>query len=151
MMKNTDSLVRSLKEVVQCCQDMQGLLQADYAHFTKNDLAALEQNNQNKAELISQLSTLMDQLNVHYAKDHPGGFLEQVEADISSLDPAAQKEVGSALGDLKSEIAKCYHSILTNSHIVFANLRQLKELWDKLLAREPSMACVYDQKGHTTE
>ncbi len=134
---NDSSLQPLLKEMLQCCQDIQEILKNDKDYFIKNDLASIEKSNIKKKELLEKLNFLSVNMN---SRDQSKDLFERVAS-------AAQQEVTSLAEKLKIEIAACYKSIIINSTIVFSNLQQLKEIWDKLASYNSNNNCVYDGKG----
>lgn len=133
MLNNAEnSLFLTLKQMVRRCQEMGQLLEDDKNHFTQNQFKLIQESNKKKADLITQLGVLANELNTH----HPDGFAKKVE----------HQEVHSVIEELKSEITKCYKQISLNSSIVFINLQQLKQIWDKLLESKPSE--LYNRSGN---
>lgn len=132
MLNNSENaLFSTLKKMVKHCQEMRQLLEDDKQYFTQRQLKLIQESNKKKADVITQLSVLANELNAQ----HPEGFAKKVE----------QQDVLQVMDELKSEVTKCYKHIMVNSSIVFINLQQVKQIWDTLLASKPSQ--VYDRSG----
>lgn len=134
----------SIQEMLQCCRDIQLLLTEDKNIFSQQNLPSLEKSNQQKMELLTKIGALAEYIKMQH--------LQNIAVDATSgkeILPASSMstEIQTLLSDLKAEIALCYKSIMTNSTIVFTNLQQLKEVWDKLLSYNASSDCLYDDKG----
>lgn len=146
MLRDQDnSLFLSLKQMVRCCQEMHQLMENDRSNFERNRLDLIDESNQQKNILISKLSVLVEELNSRY----PDGLIKNYIQNANNLTSAAQHEILNVIDELKSEITKCYKYITINSNIVFFNLQQIKEIWDKLLACKPTV--VYDRAGLTVK
>lgn len=124
-------VVDSLKEMIQHCKNIQILLETDRNHFSNNDLKSLEESNVKKAELINQLNQLVTQVDTHEIKS---------KTDIDSI-----------INQLKTEVNQCYKLLAVNNNIVFTNMQQLKEIWDKLAVQQRTAESIYDHNGCTVK
>lgn len=144
MLSTSDNtLFLTLKQMVRCCQDIQALLEADKDHFIQNHLTLIEESNKKKSELIVKLDVLANELNGR----HPDGLMKRIGQNKTDLTSAGHDELASVVEELKAEVNKCYKYISINSNIVFTNLQQLKEMWDKIVVCKPGD--VYDHTGST--
>ncbi len=133
MPNNMDSaFLSAIKEMLRCCKEIQLLLRNDKDYFSKNQLTHVDNSNQKKAELLHQLNSLTTQLSSDHQSASMWNKLQQTQQDL--------------LQELKTEILACYQYLMVNSGIVFANLQQLKDIWDKLLACKPKEP-IYDRNG----
>ncbi|MEO8400443.1 MAG: hypothetical protein ABI597_01435 [Gammaproteobacteria bacterium] len=133
----------SLTQILKHCQSIRDLLQDDQKHFSTNKLNSLETNNLKKAELLNKLNNLLNDMQVYSAT-----YGQQSTANSAATLQASSQKI---MAELKAEIAVCYKYIVTNSHVIVANLQQLKEIWDKLSAFKSGSDCVYDKNGSITK
>lgn len=131
MDKSISSLMHLLKDMSIRCQDIRELLSLDKLYFSNNNLNGLEESNIKKVDAINQLSILAQEL--------------KSNVDIDKL---TSPELQNSVANLKSEIAACYDLIVTNNDIVFTNMQQLKEIWDRVV-QQTSTDTVYDHTGST--
>lgn len=126
----SDQSYDSLQQMLECCRKMQELLKNDVELFGSNNLALIEESNTIKAELLSKLNSLAAGTKIN---------TDNIADESSSL-----------LAELRSEVMTCYKYITTNSNIVFYQMQQIKEIWDKLATRK-SENYTYDQNGNTVK
>ena len=117
-----------IKEMISRCQEIRELLVNDQQHFGKNDLDALEASNKKKGEMLDYLNYLARDFN-----------------QVNDINGMSTPELQNLIENLKTEIATCYESIVINNQVVYANMQQIKEVWDKLLTRKESD--VYEKNG----
>lgn len=146
-MLNEATILSALKDMIVYCRNMQSLLVKDQDSFSHNDMTSLNESNEQKTNVIYKLSALVNEITMHASPNQH--LLENLETQAMSFSPNARTEFFTLVDELKSEIAKCYKSMITNSHVVFSNLHQLKTVWDQLSTHKPNMECVYDHKGVT--
>ena len=142
-------LYASLKKMVMHCQDMQELLETDIDSFSKNDLASVGESNKRKAHIIGQLNASLSELNMIRAKYNASGFMDAIEKTVARSETKTKQEMQKTVNTLKKELTRCYKYLLMNNNIVFANMQQLKDIWDQLLDCSNDMSCVYDHMGNT--
>ena len=131
-------LQQKIKYVSQSCHEIKVLLEADQTHFGDNNVKSLADSNQKKSLLLEQLVNAVNELQAHQRQYHPGKSLESLDAT-----PAYAEMIAT----LKSELNHCFQALAVNNHIVFANLQQLKGIWDQILSSQKSTDCLYDHTG----
>ena len=134
------ALLASLRQMLDCCKEIQNLLQHDKEYFTENQLDKVNESNQKKAALLDKLNLLAVEVN---SKKQLTTLFNDAAQEVNQ----PQSELRTLVSELKEEISNCYKYVVVNSGIVFANLQQLKNIWDKMLACKSSDTCVYDNKG----
>jgi hypothetical protein len=138
-MQDMDRLLQEkMMLVIQYCQNIQVLLEKDKTHFGDNNLKLLAESNQDKSLVLDKLSVTVSELQNHLQRHHQGESFNTLEK-IPAYSEIIKK--------LKSELNKCYQSLTVNNHIVFANLNQLKDIWDKLLSSKIEANGMYDHTG----
>lgn len=147
--KSGKALVSSLKQMTKYCRDIQELLDADKAHFSKNALSNISDSNNSKAIILEKLTALINEINANSEHNQSGNFLDSIEKNADGYDRPTKSEITSAINELKSEIAIAYQSLATNSKIIFSNIQQLHNIWEKLSVCRSQIECVYDHKGST--
>lgn len=135
--ESTESTFDALKKMLSHCQSIKELLKNDKSLFIKNDFPSLNQSNQKKSELIEQLNHLALSFNQH--------FLPSYKMNAANFSHGEEFEL--IINELKTEITHCYSYIMINSNIVFANMQQLKAIWDKLMVCKSELDTVYDKSG----
>lgn len=105
-------LADDFEKILNNCQEIKKLLQEDQISFQKNDLKNLEKSNNQKLHLLNQLNPI----------------ILRVQQDLNQ-DPS---QVPQLWHTIKAEIVQCYEYITANSAVVTANIRMLKEIFDKL-------------------
>lgn len=131
------TLLSALIEMTEHCQQMQTLLAQDKNQFGKNDLSKMTASNQEKTILIEKINALL----------HKIGLSQSKHIDSADSDNKTLFQMQNRLAELKSEITKCYQSVIVNNNIVHANLQNLKDIWDRLTANQSDKVCVYDHPG----
>ncbi len=131
-------LLQQIAHISQTCGAIQALLEADQTHFSNNKMDALGESNKEKTQLLDNLSIAVSELRTHLQTRYPGQTLDTIDNS-----PAFMEKVAT----LKMELQDCYQALAINNHIVYANLNQLKNIWDKILASQKSTDCIYDQAG----
>lgn len=131
MPENMDSFLVNIKEMVNCCREIQLLLRKDKDFFSQNQIGLVDDSNQKKAELLNRLNNLTTEISSS----------SQATALWSKLKASQQ----NLLEELRTEVLACYQYLTINSGIVFANLNQLKNIWDKLVALQPKTSTYNDQ------
>lgn len=149
MEKTFNYLMNALKQIISHCQELQTAFLIDQENFSKNNLSMLDESNQKKKVLINKISTQTNELNTVFFADQNGSLLEKIEKYIDSMDAAKADEGKKILAAFSVEIAKCSHNIVVNNNIVHANIRNLKDLWDKLMRGKNESVCLYDHTGVT--
>jgi len=136
------ALLTSLKEMLHCCKEIQLLLHKDKDCFSHHQLNLIDLSNQKKVELLNKLNILVNDL---HTNEKASDLWSKIAKNHQEFIPVEDVELQQLMQELKSEILTCYKYIGVNSHIVFTNLQQLKEIWDKLLACKSND--IYDNKG----
>jgi hypothetical protein len=138
-MQDMDRLLQEkIMLVIKYCQNIQALLEKDKTHFGDNNLKLLAESNKDKSLILEKLSVVVSELQSHLQQYHRGESFNTLER-IPAYSDMIKK--------LKLELNKCYQSLTVNNHIVFANLNQLKDIWDKLLSSQKETDGVYDHTG----
>ena len=130
------SLQHKITQIIEHCKAIQILLETDQTHFAENNFMPLAESNQQKSLELDKLSTAVSELQI---------YLPQHNQSLKSL--ATHPAYSDMIETLKSELNKCYQSLAINNHIVFANLQQLKGIWDTLLSSKKEADCMYDHTG----
>lgn len=138
------ALLSSVRQMLDCCREIQNLLQHDKEYFTENQLDKVNESNQRKAELLDKLNLLAVEVN---SKKQLTSLFNDTLQDVNQPLSGTQSELRTLVGELREEISNCYKYVVINSGIVFANLQQLKNIWDRMLACKTDDTCVYDNKG----
>lgn len=132
MLSNSmDEMAPSLKKMIDYCHEINDLLRLDITYFSEDNLTSIENNNKKKSELLNELNALA--LSLH------------------NCNLESRPELVDSLSQLKVEITHCFRSMVINNNIVNANLNQLKEIWDKLLAHKEASSNLYDKHGSTSK
>lgn len=143
-----EAVLSALKNMITCCRDIQGFLVKDQMEFGQNNLAVIEESNRKKVELLEKLNFLIENISRHCFTHKQGNFIKKIEHDlIHQLDAEKQKELRLVVQELQFELNKCYNNIIKNIDLVFSNIKQFKEIWDKLLAGKLQMESTYDRMG----
>ena len=137
-------LISTLKEMLNCCQKIHGLLKNDGHLFTNDQFESINNSNKMKIEWITKLSNLVSELTTA----HPQGFMEQVKQ--SKDNSSETSELRLLANQLNNEVMHCYQYIRINSSVLSTNLQMLKNVWDKLIMLK-SEDKLYDVSGHIVE
>jgi len=152
-MQSDQTLVVSLKQMVQYCHSIQQSLELDQEYFRKNDMARISKSTEDKAQLIERMTNLTNDLKSDLKYMGPanksGDILAALENYSARPDTREKREINTLVRELKSVIEKCHQYLLTNSKVVYTNMSNLKNTWDKLLACQSDSNCLYDHKGNT--
>ena len=148
MPEQTDKvLISFLSEMTEHCRAMQHLLKQDQNQFSQNNLKPIPASNQQKSLLIEKITQLTQQL--MHPSETDTNVLQIIEARIANAELLHPLKKASL--EFKNELALCYQAVLTNNHIVTANLQHLKNIWDKLAACRSEQSAVYDRSGNTVK
>lgn len=137
----------ALRNMIDYCRQIQGLLLNDQQSFSKNNFRTLEESNKKKVDLLEKLNFLIENMNQNFLPNQNNSFMKRIEHDIASLSSEKQKEIRSLIKELRIELGKCYNSIIKNIDIVFSSIKQFKEIWDKLLANKLQTDVTYNRLG----
>lgn len=137
MQTSAHILLSPLKQLVKYCQELQHLLQLDTDYFATHDLPQIEEANKNKITVIEQMNSLLQTLPSH-----------ELKSILSTAAiPHEKNTLQNTLNELKLEIQKCYQSMAVNNQIIYANIKNLKNVWDQILACQKTSNGVYDETG----
>lgn len=129
-----------LEKMITYCQFIHELLEKDGQLFVNNDFSAITLSNQKKMELITRLTEIVNELQ----DSQPNSIKTLIKTSTNDL--PTQNKLLQQLENLNQEVKKCYQHLEVNNHVVFYNLRVLKEVWDKLVATKRECN-VYNKAG----
>lgn len=144
--KSVDALIASVKQMVNYCQEVHHLLMNDENHFQKQDLSSLDQSNKKKEELLDKLNSLTSGFAQDGLMSQAGGLLDNIEH--TDIDVNKKQELRQIIADLKAEISNCYEYVISNTHIISANLQFIQSIRQGLLSFTTEMESVYDNTGN---
>jgi|GEM_PF-5215310 hypothetical protein len=148
--KSSNEFVSALKQMTTYCRKIKELLDYDQIHFSSNAITSISDSNHQKTILLEKLTTLINEINSSISPALSDGFLDAIEKHAENFDAHIKTEIMAALNELKSEIQAAYQFLSTNSKIIFTNIKQLHNFWEKLSACSSRNECVYDHKGSTS-
>lgn len=146
----TNSFISSLKDILNCFQDLRQLLDEDKNFIDKKNADHIEESNKKKSAVLENLAYLLNEFKSGLAPHESNNFLEVIEANTKDFHPDLKNEAQAIAKNLESEMLLCFESLAINNKIVFSNLQRLKDFWDKLSAIQLQRECVYDAKANTT-
>lgn len=146
----TNPLIAALQEMIKSCQNLRALMETDVSKYVKDDIAAINESNQQKAVLLDKLTSLMHEVDPSaLITPHASNFIDTLKNKANELDDETKSQVNGLLNELKNEVTQCYQYLYSNGKIVMTNLAQMKKWWEKLVSLQTEYEFVYDQKGHT--
>lgn len=150
--QSSETLVISIKKMIQYCRDIQDLINTDKNHFSTNSISHLNDSNVNKIGLIEKLTDLIKETHANASPENQtDNLFETIQKSTESLNIAAKHEINILLAELKSVIVNAYQGITVNSQVISANTQQLKTVWDKIRDCQSEVEYVYDHKGNAAK
>ena len=144
-MSKDENLLSNLDRLNNHCQQIYQALVEDNENFAKLNMSAIDESNQRKKILVHQLEKIFLELN----QNQPGqpSFMQRVENARNEANPQLQARYDAAIENLRENIRGCYEYITINTKSVHSRIHALQRTWDDLLATQPKMDTVYDNKG----
>jgi flagellar biosynthesis/type III secretory pathway chaperone len=141
VLNDNATLTETLKEMISHCQTMNNLLKNDQEHYIKDEFDVITGSNQKKIACLTQLSGLINELQVIY----PNGFVEQITH--SGNDRVISDEIKVLIQQLHEEVKHCFHRLSINNELVVSTLQLVQDTWEQLVAAK-SESHVYDKVGN---
>jgi hypothetical protein len=120
-----------LLDIISGCRELNQILLNDTVSFTKDDLDTIESNNRKKNIVLNEINLLSQSLKNN-----------QLNSD---------NELRDLISQMTHEIQDCFKSMVINNNIINNNMKQLKDIWDKLLENNTEHAHLYDKNGVTSK
>jgi hypothetical protein len=142
-----ETAISIVKDMTQCCRDIQALLVLDQIQFEKNNMELLDESNQQKIIKLEQLNHLMEKMNRQYLSAPHSSLMHKIKHDIALQHPDKQAEFQAVMHEFQLEMAKCYSGVTKNIDTVYSSIKQFKDIWDKLLSQQARASDTYESIG----
>lgn len=126
------SFTNALDSLVTSIQQLNQLLLDDNDYFVANDLVKINESNDKKNKILLELGSNMKELDDLIPVSANGAKLSLSEY-VNQLDASTANYSRRILDNLYDSLSTGYNNLVTNNHVVVANLGFINSVWDSLL------------------
>lgn len=126
------SFVNTLTRLVLSIQQLNTLLVVDNEYFVSNDRLKINESNEKKNQILIELSETLQELDKVLIPSIDGKKPTLTEY-IRKLDKDTATRANQLLTTLYDSLSNGYNHLVTNNHVVVANLGFINSIWDSLL------------------
>ncbi len=126
------SFVSTLTRLVLSIQQLNTLLVVDNEYFISNDRIKINESNEKKNQILVELSETLQELDKILIISVDGKKPTLTEY-IRNLDKDSATCANQLLTTLYDSLSNGYNHLVTNNHVVVANLGFINSIWDSLL------------------
>ncbi len=123
---------KSLARIVDAIQQLNQLLINDSQYFIANDLQKINDSNNQKNQLLIELSDNMHEL-TNMIPISINGKKPSLSEYVNELDSRSSNQAKVLLEKLYTSLSAGYNHLVTNNNVVVANLGFINTFWDNLL------------------
>ncbi len=144
-MEDVNELIyQSVEQIIESIQKLAQLLLDDSRSFEKNDMTTINQNNEMKLQLLSIMSSQVNQLQCRIPlTEH--GKQQTLSEYLGQLDYHHANRIRNIIAKLHRQVTDGYQKLVINNNIVTSNLGMMNAVMEKLLKFSKQNLGIYEK------
>lgn len=143
----SETVLNKLTQLSNLLNQFNQQLRKDDVAVTKNKIANLNQNNEDKQVLLQLLSESAEQIQSLIKQATPDGKTQSLTAYINQLDHDKAEKATGLMSSIHNSLAEGYELLIKNNNVIIANLSFMKDFLNKLIGASQTANPVYEKPG----